>query len=238
MAETTAPVVFCAAPPFSCPGPLQVRLPFGLPVFTAPDTSCEGIKDLLDNITVSLSGFMPILKLADCLLKAVTFITKLPGLISPPKISDIARYAEEVAGCAELLSEFSGQNYVAYCRVVKDILNVIICVLSCIREMLQLVAENDTAAASLAASPDLSLQEMGLCLQGQTVKLKLDISLKLNSVGIVILFINALLTALPPLAAVAGTSSIDFSESDMTIEKLTTIITSLQSVVTLLDVCG
>jgi hypothetical protein len=234
--STTNPVVFCATYPVSCTGPLQVRLPFGLPTFNAPDVSCQSIDRLLDQLNVTLAFFVPIVKTADCLLKLVMLLKAVPKLLGPPpKIKKFIREVSKLAECVDLLTQFSGINYVAYCKTIRDILSVILCALMCLSHLIVIAQQNDDLESTLRLSGNPIDVEQADCLAQHTTQLRLGIQAKFNAIGALMAVINILIETIPGFSSLTG-GPID--ADNLNASGINDAIVAIQKVIDLLAVCG
>lgn len=200
-----AAIIFCATYPVNCDA-MSIAMPFGLPVLDVPDTTCLGAEDFLRGLNVQLGGFYPIIKLADCILRLIKVVQIIPECIKPPKIRKLARAISALADCATLMADFSGVNIVSYCRLVRDLTAFMICILQCIVHLAIILQQQTEQANVWKGSPDAKLVFAGECAEQQNTKLLLTLHGKLNSVKLLLLILNTIIGAIPPLQAALGSA--------------------------------
>ncbi len=205
MAVIKDPVLFCNVyPDASASARVTLRLPFGMPELEAFDLTCEGLSIFTSDLTASLSAFFPVIKLSDCVLKVIAVLQAIPDAFPPGNPSALIQKISELADCVILLGEFTGLLPTPFCKFIYDLCNVYIKILNCIISLTQITVDNQQSIDVLNASGDVELQQMASCLETQNEALKLSLGVKFDSMKLVLVLLNAIVQALPPVAAIIG----------------------------------
>lgn len=203
---TQEPILFCNVYPVVAAGAyvnipglnIQVdgliRLPYGLSPIKY-DSTCEGVHISIENINVLLTGVIPFLRLADCVVKIIKFAQAVPDALGPPPRPDkLASSVAALGDCLTLLLSFTlPLAMLDFCKLIRDIIRFALLVLWCIRQSLMIKLESDNEATTLLGSADARLQDMGACLQTQNAALQTEINGKLSGVTLLLTAINILI---------------------------------------------
>lgn len=227
-----APVVFCPIVPTYADN-LTIRMPFGLPPIFASasldmkvNTKCQQLESLFGQLNVSMAAFLPIIKICACLLKIVEVLKAVPDVVSNP--GKVTSKLSDLEDCIDLFIGYSFVVPIPLCRFVLDLVTAMISLLLCISSLLVVTLDNDNEIASLNASADLQLNDMGACLQVENNALKASLEKKLKTVELVIFLVNALIAACPPLLVQMGTEyPINVGNTDLTPAFITSAINKL-----------
>lgn len=200
-----SPLVFCASVP-SCLN-LPLNLPFGLPILTFQDPCCKGIDLTLDQLNQLLAPLMPFLQLLDCVMKLVNIVMAIPDSLGPPpdvgKIVEIIGMVAQFFGvCVPLLLSFIPGNPIPFIKLVRDICNIIISVLQCLKRLLTVFIQIAADVLMLSTTTDPYLHNMGICLAQHNNSLGANIKDKLGGLLNIFVLINTLIGLIPPLAEV------------------------------------
>jgi hypothetical protein len=245
MAETKDPVEFCSALPGMVPNltpgelpsvqadvTVQVRMPFGLPTIAAPDISCQGLSVVAGNLSASLTAVYPIIKLADSLNTVISAVQAIPGAIAG-NVQPLTDALGKLPDIVTLLASFSGAEPAIYVKFVYDLCGLLIKTLTCLSETLSISIERGQKLEALRASSDLKLQALSDCFEVQNEALTKTMEAQFNSMQAIIVLMNTIIKALPPVYAIVG--DISPGSNNFSPEAVAELISILEGVRTVLE---
>lgn len=214
---------------------ISINLPFGLPKIPAVDLTCQGLSVTMGSLNASLAAFLPIIRIAECVLKVIDAVMSVPDAISSLSPSPVLDALEALVGCVDYFLALTGLDPRPFIRMIRDICKLLLRLLACMRALLTVSLQQDEVIASLEATGDLDLALDLECLKAANRALKASIGGKLDGMKLIILLLNLIIGALPPVAAAMGENyPIDLGDSDFSPEGLADI----ESVLTIVyDLC-
>ncbi len=236
MAEIKAPVLFCNVYPPAVA--ISLELPFGMPKLEAPDVTCDGLVLFTGNITASLAAFYPIIKIVGCILKVVEAVKAVPDSILQLDPTLVIKKIAELADCISMFLDFTGVNPIPYCKFIRDLTGIMIGILNCINQMMQVFSENAQAVTDMRASGDAELILLADCLEEQNNLLMAALTIKFSSMQLVVTLLNAILGALPPVQQVLGGPIAFDGTAGLSQEVLDTLIDVLTVVNQIATICA
>jgi len=227
------PVTYCPVVP-TAEASLEIRLPFGLPSIQATaaldasiQTRCKSLELVFGQINASLAAILPIIQLAGCLVKIMKALEAAKDIVSDPtKLTDALT---DLQDCAALFINFSfNPNPVPICRLILDLLSACIKLLKCILALLTITVDTDTEIANLNGTLDVQLIAQAGCLTTENNALKLGLAKKLDTLQVLLLVMNAIIGAVPPLmAAMGGAYPLDANSLSLNVSSINSAITKL-----------
>lgn len=241
MAETKKPVEFCSTLPGMLPTippsvqvdvTVQIRMPFGLPTISAPDVTCQGLAITAGSLNASLTAVYPVIKLADSLNTIISAVQAVPTAIGGNPVP-LAEALEKLPDIVTLMASFTGADPTAYAKFIYDLCGLLIKTLNCISETLTLSIERGQKLEILRASADVKLQELSDCFEVQNEAMQKTMEANFNSMQAIIVLMNTIIKALPPVYAIVG--DISPGSNNFSPEAVAELIAILEGVRTILE---
>ena len=199
---------------------------------------CEVVADFLLMIEPFLISLQMPLCLLQCAQSIFEVLEALKDILSdltslPPDLGELTSAMTKAA--AKCTQCFTGWSVGAFCRLLRDIIDLIVALLKCVQDVLTKLITLNLQVAGLMADPEIEIQKTGECLLGLLNAQKEDLFARIDVLG-------SMLEALGFLFQFVGVSGI----SDITVSLkslsplmgLDTLVAQLQSIINLLGEPG